>query len=42
MIANMAYALLYELVLARWAAHAEPDRTGHMPDPLDLLDEAVG
>jgi hypothetical protein len=41
-ILNMAYALLYEQTLAYWAVHAGPDRHGHMPDPLDLLDEAVG
>lgn len=38
---NIVYALLYEQTLAYWAVHAVPDRTGHMPDPLDLLDEAV-
>lgn len=41
MICNMAYALLYEQWLARWAYHAGPDAHGCVPDPLDLLDEAV-
>jgi hypothetical protein len=40
-IANIAYALLYEQTLAWWAVHASADRHGHMPDPLDLIDEAV-
>lgn len=38
---NIAYAVLYEQTVAAWAVHAGPDRTGHVPDPLDLLDEAL-
>jgi hypothetical protein len=39
---NMAYAVLYEQTVLWWAAQAGPDKYGRMPDPLDLLDEAVG
>lgn len=38
-MANMAYALRYEQSLAYWAANAQPDETGWMPDPTDIMDD---